>query len=73
MGKGGKPKEMTPMAWKMPTLMVQSGKSNVPRSSAGIENPCVTIVATMTNILNRANVLAFASYVNTVSRILLLS
>lgn len=66
-GKGDKPKDMTPMAWKMPTLIVQSGKSNVPRNSAGTENPCVTTVPIMTNILNNANVLAFASCAKIIS------
>ena len=50
--------------------MVQSGKSNVPRSSAGTENPCVTTVPIITNILNNANVLAFASCGKIISYIL---
>lgn len=33
------PKEITPMAWKMPPLMVRVGRSKPPRSSEGTINP----------------------------------
>lgn len=61
-GGGGKPKEMTPMAWKIPSLIVQRRTPNVPRSSGGTLKPWVTTVTMMINMLINANVLAFANY-----------
>ena len=61
------------MAWKSPSLIVQSRTPNVPRNSAGTENPCVTTVAMMTNMLINANVLAFASCMKIVSCVLSLT
>lgn len=56
------PKEMMPMAWKMPSLIVQSRTLNVPRNSDGTAKPCVTTVTMITNMLINANVLAFDNY-----------
>jgi len=56
------PKEITPMAWNMPSLMVQRRTLNVPRNSDGTVKPCVTTVTMITNMLINANVLAFDNY-----------
>lgn len=56
------PNDITPTAWKMPLLMVQSSSGKSPRDSCGTEKPCETTVMTMTSMLINASVLAFASY-----------
>lgn len=55
------PKEMTPMAWKMPLFIVRSGAVSSPRSAAGVRMPCITTVTMMMTMLTSARVLAFAS------------
>lgn len=57
------PNDMTPMAWKMPLLIVRSGVVNSPRSAVGVMMPCTTTVMIMMIMLIKASVLAFASYV----------
>jgi hypothetical protein len=64
---GSLPKEMTPIAWKIPSLIVRSLKPNVPLDSAGTVNPCVTTAIRMIIMLIKANVLALASYFKIVS------
>jgi hypothetical protein len=61
-GERDEPKDITPMAWKMPLLMVRRGVLKFPRDSAGTRNPCVTTVMRMIIMLMRASVLAFASF-----------
>lgn len=61
--EGDIPKEITPTAWKIPLFMVQSSSGNSPRDSCGTEKPCETTVMTMTSMLMRAKVLAFANYI----------
>jgi hypothetical protein len=56
------PKDITPMAWKNPSLIVSKGVGKSPRDSFGTRNPCVTTVTKMTIILINASVLAFANY-----------
>lgn len=61
-GEKDEPKDITPMAWNMPLLMVRRGVLKVPRDSDGTRKPCVTTVTRMTIMLIRASVLAFANY-----------
>lgn len=56
------PKEMTPMDWKIPPLMVKRGVLNEPLSSEATKTPCTRTVTTMTIMPISANVLALASY-----------
>lgn len=37
--RDNQPKEITPMAWKMPPLIVRSGRVNFPRSELGVSIP----------------------------------
>lgn len=57
-----KPNDMTPIAWKIPLLMVKRGVLNVPLDSFGTMKPWVTTVNSMMTMLINASVLAFASY-----------
>jgi hypothetical protein len=57
-------KEITPIAWKKPLLMVNRGSENEPRSSGGTQKPWLTTVKTMMIMLARAKALAFASYLS---------
>jgi hypothetical protein len=57
-----KPKEITPMDWKTPLLIVRRGILKLPLSDAGTRTPCVTTVIRMIAILINARVLAFANY-----------
>jgi hypothetical protein len=59
--KGGIPKEITPIAWNIPSLTSRRDLSKVPLDSAGTKKPCVTTVNKMIIILIRASVLAFAN------------
>lgn len=56
-----KPKDMTPIAWKTPLLMVKRGVLKVPLDSFGTMKPWVTTVNKMMTMLINASVLAFAS------------
>lgn len=60
-GRDG-PKEMTPTAWKKPSLIVKRGLLKPPLSELGTPNPWVTTATRMTDMLIKANALAFASY-----------
>lgn len=56
------PKDITPIAWNMPSLMMSRFQlANVPLSSAGANPPCTRTVIKITAMLTRARVLAFAS------------
>jgi hypothetical protein len=55
------PNDITPMAWKMPLLTVNSGVLNEPRSAEGTSTPWTRTVTTMTSMPIRASVLALAS------------
>lgn len=55
-----KAKEMTPIAWKTPLLMIREPLIG-PFISAGTLGPWVMTVTTMMSILTRASELAFAS------------
>lgn len=59
-GKGNKPNDITPMAWKTPSLMMMDPFSG-PLDSAGAKGPWVTMVMRMRTMLINAKVLAFAS------------
>jgi hypothetical protein len=61
------PNEMTPIAWKMPSFIVKSLQPKFPLESAGTVNPCVKTAIKMIIMLIKASVLAFASYIKTVS------
>lgn len=56
------PNDITPMAWKMPLLIVNSGVLKEPRSADGTSTPCTSTVTTMTSMPIRAIVLALANY-----------
>ena len=65
-GKGGIkkreiPKDITPMAWNMPSFMIRRLLSKEPLNSAGASAPCTTTVTIMMAMLMSASVLAFAS------------
>lgn len=55
-------KEITPIAWKIPSLIHIISPPIFPLFSEGTVQPCVTTVKTITSILISANVLAFASF-----------
>ena len=61
-GADNEPNDMTPIAWKIPLLMVKRGVLNVPLDSFGTMKPWVTTVNSMMTMLINASVLAFASY-----------
>lgn len=54
------PNDITPMAWKTPSLMMMDPFSG-PLDSAGAKGPWVTMVMRMRTMLINAKVLAFAS------------
>jgi hypothetical protein len=56
------PKDITPMAWVTPLLIVRRGVLKVPLASFGTRNPWVTTVNKMTIMLIKAKVLALANY-----------
>jgi len=55
------PKDITPMAWNTPLLMIREPLMG-PFISAGTLGPCVMTVTTMMSMLKRASELAFASW-----------
>ena len=61
-GRRDEPKDITPMAWNTPLLIVRRGVSKVPLDSGETKKPCVTTVIKMIVILINASVLAFANY-----------
>lgn len=54
--------EITPMAWKTPSLIHIMSFPIFPLLSVGTVHPCVTTVRRITNMLMSASVLAFASF-----------
>lgn len=54
--------EMTPIAWKTPSLIHIISFPIFPLLSAGTVHPCVTTARRMINMLMSASVLAFASF-----------
>ena len=56
------PNEITPMAWKMPSLTTNRCQSfRLPLSDEGASTPWTTMVTTITVMLNKANALALAN------------
>ena len=59
------PNEITPMAWKTPSL-INNDPLRLPFRSDGTRTPCVMTVTMITSILINANVDAFANYIRSV-------